>query len=63
MVKRVEAGVLSVAYEEAGATTGTPVLLLHGFPYDPHAYDDVVPLLAEAVCRVLVPYLRGYGIP
>ena len=61
MVKRVEAGVLSVAYEEAGTATGTPVLLLHGFPYDPHAYDDVVPLLAEAGCRVLVPYLRGYG--
>ena len=60
-VKRVEAGVLSVAYEEAGTTTGTPVLLLHGFPYDPRAYDDVVPLLAEAGCRVLVPYLRGYG--
>ena len=61
MVKRVEAGVLSVAYEEAGTTTGTPVLLLHGFPYDPRAYDDVVPLLADAGCRVLVPYLRGYG--
>jgi pimeloyl-ACP methyl ester carboxylesterase len=61
MVKRVEAGVLSVAYEEAGATTGTPVLLLHGFPYDPRAYDDVVPLLTAAGCRVLVPYLRGYG--
>jgi len=61
MLKRVEAGVLSVAYEEAGTTTGTPVLLLHGFPYDPRAYDDVVPLLADAGCRVLVPYLRGYG--
>ena len=60
-VKRVEAGVLSVAYEEAGTTTGTPVLLLHGFPYDRRAYDDVVPLLADAGCRVLVPYLRGYG--
>jgi len=60
-VKQVEAGVLSVAYEEAGTTTGTPVLLLHGFPYDPRAYDDVVPLLADAGCRVLVPYLRGYG--
>jgi pimeloyl-ACP methyl ester carboxylesterase len=61
MVKRVDAGVLSVAYEEAGAPTGTPVFLLHGFPYDPRAYDDVVPLLAEAGCRVIVPYLRGYG--
>jgi len=61
MVKQVEAGALSVAYEEAGRTTGTPVLLLHGFPYDPRAFDDVVPLLADAGCRVLVPYLRGYG--
>lgn len=61
MVKQVEAGVLRVAYEEAGTMTGTPVLLLHGFPYDPRAYDDVVPLLAQAGCRVLVPYLRGYG--
>jgi pimeloyl-ACP methyl ester carboxylesterase len=60
-VKRVEAGVLSIAYEEVGTATGTPVLLLHGFPYDPRAYDDVVPLLANAGCRVLVPYLRGYG--
>lgn len=61
MGKRVDAGVLSVAYEEAGAPTGTPVFLLHGFPYDPRAYDDVVPLLADAGCRVVVPYLRGYG--
>lgn len=61
MMKRVEAGVLSVAYEEAGSAAGPPVLLMHGFPYDPHAYDDVVPLLAKARCRVLVPYLRGYG--
>ena len=38
---------------------GTPVFLMHGFPYDPRAFDGVVPLLAG--CRVLVPYLRGYG--
>lgn len=61
MLKRVEAGVLSVAYEETGATTASPVVLLHGFPYDVHAYDDVTPLLVAAGCRVLVPYLRGYG--
>jgi pimeloyl-ACP methyl ester carboxylesterase len=61
MMKRVEAGALSVAYEEAGPTAGTPVLLLHGFPYDPRAYDEVAPLLADAGCRVLAPYLRGYG--
>lgn len=61
MLKRVEAGVLSVAYEEAGSAAGTPVVLLHGFPYDPRAYDDVAPILAQAGCRVIVPYLRGYG--
>ena len=61
MLKRVEAGVQSVAYEESGAANGTPVLLLHGFPYDVHAYDEVTPLLVSARCRVIAPYLRGYG--
>jgi pimeloyl-ACP methyl ester carboxylesterase len=61
MLKRVEAGVLSVAYEESGAPDGKPVLLLHGFPYDVRAYDEVTPRLVAAGCRVIVPYLRGYG--
>ena len=61
MLKRVEAGVLSVAYEENGAANGTPVLFLHGFPYDIHAYDEVTPLLVLAGCRVIAPFLRGYG--
>jgi pimeloyl-ACP methyl ester carboxylesterase len=60
-VKRVRAGALAVAYEAHGAPAGTPVVLLHGFPYDVRAYDDVAPVLASAGCRVLVPYLRGYG--
>jgi pimeloyl-ACP methyl ester carboxylesterase len=37
------------------------VLLMHGFPYDIHAYVDVAPQLAAQGCRVIVPYLRGYG--
>ena len=61
MLKHVEAGALSVACEESGAPGGRPVVLLHGFPYDIHAYDDVAPRLAAAGCRVVVPYLRGYG--
>lgn len=56
---RVQAGVLDVAYLEAGDPAGPPVILLHGFPYDVHAYDAVVPLLPGY--RVLVPWLRGYG--
>jgi len=61
MLKRVDAGVLRVAFEESGAANGTPVVLLHGFPYDVHAYDAVTPILAAAGCRVITPYLRGYG--
>jgi pimeloyl-ACP methyl ester carboxylesterase len=60
-MKRIEAGALSVAYEEAGPPGGAPVLLLHGFPYDVHSFDEVAASLAAAGCRVIVPYVRGYG--
>jgi pimeloyl-ACP methyl ester carboxylesterase len=60
-LKQVDAGVLSVGYAEAGPANGTPVLLLHGWPYDIHTYVDVAPLLADAGYRVIVPSLRGYG--
>ncbi len=61
MLKHIDAGTLCVAYEEQGAAEGTPVFLLHGFPYDVRAYDAVAPRLAAAGCRVITPYLRGYG--
>lgn len=60
-VKQIDAGELSVGYAEAGPATGTPVILLHGWPYDVHSYLDVAPRLAAAGYRVIVPYLRGYG--
>ena len=60
-IHHVDAGVLSVAFHAAGPADGPPVLLMHGFPYDIHAYAQVVPLLAQAGCRVIVPFLRGYG--
>ncbi len=59
--KTIRTDVLEVAYEETGPSDGAPVVLLHGFPYDPRGYDDVVPLLASDGHRVLVPFLRGYG--
>lgn len=37
------------------------VVLLHGFPQGPGAYDDVVPRLHEAGLRTLVPTQRGYA--
>lgn len=60
-LKHIDAGVLNVAYHEAGPAQGPPVLLMHGFPYDIHAYAEVAPRLAEQGCRVIVPYLRGFG--
>lgn len=53
--------VLDVAYYEAGPGDGDVVLLLHGFPYDIHSYVEVIPPLADAGLRVIVPYLRGFG--
>jgi len=58
---RVRTPVLDVAYEHSGPAQGLPVVLLHGYPYDVRAFDDVVPVLNDAGLRTIVPYLRGYG--
>lgn len=60
-LKFVQTPVLNIGYEESGEVSRFPIILLHGFPYDIRSWDKVVPLLAEAGNRVLVPYLRGYG--
>ena len=60
-IKHIQAGVLDVAYFESGPADGPPVFLMHGFPYDIHAYAEVAPILAAAGCRVFVPSLRGFG--
>ena len=57
--KTIATPVLNIAYEESGDPQGFPIILLHGFPDDAHAFDDVAPPLAKAGYRVLVPYLRG----
>ncbi|HTS50097.1 MAG TPA: alpha/beta hydrolase [Bryobacteraceae bacterium] len=58
-IRSIDTNVLNIGYEERGA--GFPIILLHGFPDDVRAYDDVAPPLVKAGFRVLVPYLRGYG--
>lgn len=60
-LQSVTAGVLQVALYETGPANGVPVFLMHGFPYDVHAYAEVAPILAAQGCRVIVPYLRGFG--
>ena len=61
VLRSVETAVLEIGYEESGDPAGFPIVLLHGFPYDIRSWDGVVPPLAGAGYRVLVPYLRGYG--
>ena len=60
-VRQIDAGVLNVGYVDAGPAGGTPVVLLHGWPYDIHSFAEVTPLLSEAGYRVIVPHLRGFG--
>src|SRR5262245_50762297 len=57
----IQTPVLTIAYEENGNAQGFPVILLHGFPDDVRAWDDVATPLAKAGYRALAPYLRGYG--
>lgn len=52
---------LSLACEGHGPAGGWPIVLLHGFPYDPRAFDQAIPLLVGGGARVVVPYLRGFG--
>jgi pimeloyl-ACP methyl ester carboxylesterase len=59
--RSIQTPVLDIAYEEHGGAQGFPIVLLHGFPDDVRAFDQVAPPLAKAGYRVLVPYLRGYG--
>jgi pimeloyl-ACP methyl ester carboxylesterase len=58
-VRTLATSVLSISYHDIGQ--GPAVVLLHGFPYDIHAYADAAPILADTGFRVVVPYLRGYG--
>src|SRR2546425_2626200 len=60
-ILRARTRTLEIGYEAHGDVDGVPVILLHGFPDDARAWDNVAPSLATAGYRVLVPYLRGYG--
>ena len=49
---------IRLAYERRG--TGSPLVLLHGYPLDHHLWDEVVPLLQDTFDMIL-PDLRGFG--
>ena len=46
---------------DRGPVGGETVVLLHGWPQDQRAFDDVVPLLTAAGLRVLTVDQRGYS--
>ena len=58
----VRTNTLNVAYLESGPSDGLPVILLHGWPSDVHDWDGVVPSLTTHGFRILVPWLRGFGL-
>lgn len=60
-IKKVNTPVLRLAYEDSGPASGTPLLLIHGWPDSPRTWDRVLPEFHEAGYRTIVPYLRGYG--
>jgi pimeloyl-ACP methyl ester carboxylesterase len=60
-LKLVRTDLLEIAYAEYGPHDGPVTILLHGWPYDIHAFEEVAPRLAAQGYRVIVPYLRGYG--
>jgi pimeloyl-ACP methyl ester carboxylesterase len=60
-LRRIDADLLNVAYVEMGPQDGPPVILLHGWPYDIHAFVEVAPMLVAKGFRVIAPELRGYG--
>lgn len=61
-LQTIETPALRIAYRDPGSKDAQPIILLHGFPYDIHAYDDVVESLLEHGHRPIIPYLRGYGM-
>src|SRR5262245_36511863 len=61
VTRQIRTPTLSIAYEDRGGQQGFPIVLLHGFPDDVRAWDDVAAQMVKAGHRVLVPYLRGYG--
>ncbi len=59
--QQISIGELSFTVEVAGSPTGTPVLLLHGFPESRHMWRDQVAALAQNGFFAVAPDQRGYS--
>ena len=61
-LKQVNAADLNISYYEVGPANGIPIILLHGFPYDIHAYKDVsTKLTSWSWCKLYSDRRKGYG--
>lgn len=60
-VDRFQRAGLTFDVRDAGPSDGEVVVLLHGFPQSPAAFDAVVPLLHSRGLRTLAPWQRGYS--
>ncbi len=60
-LKTIQTERLEIAYAELGPSNGPLAILMHGFPYDIHCFDEVTTQLAAKGVRTLTPFMRGYG--
>ena len=60
-VRHATTDLLDIGYVDLGPAQGSPMILLHGWPYDVHAFAEVAPILVARGHRVIIPHLRGYG--
>jgi pimeloyl-ACP methyl ester carboxylesterase len=58
-VATVDLGPITVAFDDAGV--GTPLVLVHGHPFDRSMWRPQFERFSTAEWRVIVPDLRGYG--
>ena len=58
LMKQCDLGTIRLAYHEQGS--GTPVLLVHGYPFNSLIWNRASSLLASRNYRVIAPDLRGF---
>jgi 3-oxoadipate enol-lactonase len=58
MMEKIDVNGIRLAYIRKG--TGTPLLLIHGYPLDHTIWDEVLPLL-EKDFDLILPDVRGFG--
>src|SRR5262249_12434667 len=58
-VDQENSGTIDLYYEDHGS--GSPVVLIHGYPLSSRAWDKQLPVLLDAGCRVINYDRRGFG--